>query len=348
MPATRGRKSVHPLLPNIRWRLSWYLGRTRLPNPPYYVNIEPNNVCNLRCSICSMDGSRSNGFMDSALFRKVADDAAASGVTEVRLFLGGEPLLHPEIAELVRYAEGVGLITCIHTNAVRLDESMATALLDAGLSQISFSFDGETREEYERVRVGGHFDQVLANILRFLELKKARGLHFPETTLQMIRLANPPGRSAEAGRRQRLRVRGLPPPAPRCIDRDFAALFDDLPLDHWLVLSPHNWAGELSDIVVRRGKVFFPCQALWQSLSIAWDGSVMLCCGDLNGRVVLGDMKKETVMQVWNSPRLVGIRAQHLSAHALECSLCVACGASWRNHHPLISDLWKLLRGRLV
>jgi MoaA/NifB/PqqE/SkfB family radical SAM enzyme len=348
MSDVRRRSTAHPLLPNLRWRLSWYLRRTRLRNPPYYVNIEPNNVCNLRCSICSMDGSRPGGFMDPSLFRRVADDAAASGVTEARLFLGGEPLLHPDIAELVRYAEGVGLITCIHTNAVRLDESMSDALLDAGLSQISFSFDGETAEEYERVRVGARFDQVLANILRFLELKKARGLRLPETTLQMIRPANPPERSIEAGRRQRFRGRRLPPAVPSCISRRFAALFDDLPLDHWLVLPPHNWAGELSEIVVRRGKVFFPCQALWQSLSIAWDGSVLLCCGDLNGRIVLGDLTRETVMQVWNSPRLVGIRAQHQRADTLECSLCVACGANWRNHHPLISDLWKLVRGRLV
>jgi organic radical activating enzyme len=348
MSGVRHRSTAHPLLPNLRWRLSWYLRRTRLPNPPYYVNIEPNNVCNLRCSICSMDGSRSNGFMDPGLFRKVADDAASSGITEVRLFLGGEPLLHPEIAELVRYAEGVGLITCIHTNAVRLDESMAGTLLDAGISQISFSFDGETRAEYEQVRIGGDFDQVLANIIRFLKMKKARGLSFPETTLQMIRPANPGQNTIETGRGRRLRGRRLPPPAPACIDRSFAAMFDDLPRDRWLVLPPHNWAGELPDIVVRRGKVFFPCQALWQSLSVAWDGSVVLCCGDLNGRVVLGDMTKESVMQVWNSPGLVEIRAQHLSHDSLECSICVACGANWRNHHPLISDLWKLVRGRLV
>jgi len=348
MPGRDTRGSVHPLLPNLRWRLAWYLGRTRLRNPPYYVNIEPNNVCNLRCSICSMDGSRSNGFMDSTLFRRVADDAAAAGVTEVRLFLGGEPLLHPEIAEFVRYAEGVGLITCIHTNAVRLDESMSAALLDAGLSQISFSFDGETPEEYERVRVGAHFDQVLCNILRFLEMKKARGLSLPETTLQMIRPADPPERSIKTGKRSRASRRKVRSAAPPCVGRRFSDLFEDLPLDHWLVLPPHNWAGELKGVEEHRGRFYFRCQALWQSLSVAWDGSVLLCCGDLNGRIVLGDLRIDTVMKVWNSPRMVEIRTRHLRAGTPKCSLCGACNATWRNRHPLISDLWNLIRGKLV
>jgi len=338
-------RRVHPLLPNLRWRTGWLSGRTRLSAPPYYVNIEPTNLCNLRCTLCSMDGSRPGGFMDEALFGRIVDDAAAAGVTEARLFLGGEPLLHPGIAGFVRRAEEAGLITCIHTNAVRLDAGMSASLLDAGLSQISFSFDGDSAVEYEQVRVGARFDLVLANILGFLETKRERGMSLPETTLQMI--------LPEAARVRRGGAQGGPrgkrsPNAPPEVDPGFAARFEGLPLDRWLILSPHNWAGERQDIDERRGSVFFPCQALWQSLSIGWDGTVFLCCGDLNGRVRLGDLRTQTLMEVWNGPPMVETRRWHVRRETSRCPLCSSCGATWRNHHPLASELWKLFRGRLV
>jgi len=334
---------LHPLLPNLRWRLGWYTKRTRPSSPPYYVNIEPTNACNLRCSICSMDGSRPAGLMEMDMFRGLADDAAASGITEVRLFLGGEPLLHPEIAEMVRYAEEAGLITCIHTNAVRLDGKMAEALLDAGLSILSFSFDGETAEEYENIRVGGNFDQVLQNILRFLEIKKRRGMEYPETTLQIIKPGEPPIAAAETWRRGGARST----PAPRVISPEFAVLFRDLPLDHWFVLPPHEWPDEQEQEVEARGRVYFPCQTLWQSLSITWDGTAVLCCGDLNGRMPIGDMRRQSILEVWRSDIMVDMRERHLRPDTPKCELCAGCSANWRHRHPVGPDMKNLLRGKL-
>lgn len=337
------RRSLHPLLPNLRWRLGWYLKRTRPVAPPYYVNLEPTNACNLRCSICSMDGSRPAGLMELDLFRRLADDAAASGVTEARLFLGGEPLLHPDIAEMVRYAEGVGLVTCIHTNALRLDGDMAEALLDSGLSILSFSFDGETAEEYESIRVGGSFEEVLGNILRFLEIKKRRGMEYPETTLQIIKPGEPPITAAETWRHP---GQASAPP-PRSLRPEFAGLFRDLPLDHWFLLPPHEWPDEQERGGQSRGGIYFPCQALWQSLSITWDGTVVLCCGDLNGRMPIGDMQRQSILEVWNSDIMMDMRKRLLRPETPKCELCAGCNANWRHRHPLGPDFRRLLQGRL-
>ena len=297
-----------------------------MSHPPYFLNVEPTSVCNLRCTICSMDGSRDPGYMDTGLYRKIIDDARAEGVTEVRLFLGGEPLLHREIAEFVRYAANAGLVTNIHTNATLLTREMSGALMDAGLAMLTFSFDGETPEEYGSIRVGGDFGKVLGNIIGFLEMKHNRNAVLPETTMQVIKpLAVPDG--------------SVPP-----LSDEFRNRFRGLPLDSWLVIPPHSWAGELNGIGEEPpGKVYFPCQLPWQSMSVAWDGRVVACCGDLNGRIILGDLGTQTLSEVWNGDAMIRMRSQLLWSDTPKCSLCGSCTFPWRDRHPFLQELREFL-----
>ena len=90
--------------------------------------------------------------MEMALYKKIIDEAKDFGVCQIRLFLAGEPFLHKGIAEMISYAGGRDLETLIHTNATLLDETLSRRILEAGLDLISFSFDGETKEEYESIR----------------------------------------------------------------------------------------------------------------------------------------------------------------------------------------------------
>ncbi|MDH4227968.1 MAG: radical SAM protein, partial [Deltaproteobacteria bacterium] len=75
--------------------------------PPSELFIEPTSQCNLKCPMCpqSTGLTRKHGFMDMELFRKVIKDAAEIGIPKVSLFMGGESLLHKNIADMVREAE---------------------------------------------------------------------------------------------------------------------------------------------------------------------------------------------------------------------------------------------------
>ncbi len=48
------------------------------------------------------------------------------------------------------------------------------------------SIDGATKETYEKIRVGSDFNRVVANIKRFIELKRQRKTYFPETILHFV------------------------------------------------------------------------------------------------------------------------------------------------------------------
>lgn len=309
----------------IRWKLAWYTKSVEITYPPYYWNVEPTNHCNLRCSICSLDDSRPKGYMDWDLYEHLIDEARKMRVTEIRLFLAGEPLLHPEIAKMVNLADTNGFRTSIHTNATCLTRELGCQLIEAGLSEITFSFDGETSQEYERIRVGAEFDKTLSNIIEFLRIKKELRATGLKTTLQVIKLFNP-----------------LNPGTPK-LSPAFVQRFRKLPLSGFSVLSPHTWAGEKTDIAARpRGACYFPCQTLWQSMSVAWDGRVLLCCGDLNGRVVLGDLKVDNPGQIWLGKRMRGLRQALVEHRNDSCPMCNSCDALWRHTHPLVGDVANL------
>ena len=111
--------------------------------------------------MCSYDGSRKKGYMSLETAEKTIEQAAELGITEVRFFLAGEPFFHPHLPELIARAKAKNLNTLIHTNATFMPEDRVKRVLETGLDKISFSFDGESAEEYERIRRGGKFEPTL-------------------------------------------------------------------------------------------------------------------------------------------------------------------------------------------
>jgi hypothetical protein len=258
------------------------------------------------------------------------DQAKIAGIKEVRLFLAGEPLLHPQIDTLVSIARSKNLRTVIHTNAMLLDVEKSHALMAAGLDEISFSINGTTHDEVRERQPGADLDRMATNVRTFLEIKRSSGSRAPLTILQIIQ------------DREQLRL-----PLQRGRVRD---LFGESGPDRILRLPPHAWAGQLSHSQLpTRGENYFPCQPLWQSMSVAWDGRVFVCCGDLNGAVVVGDLTNQPLLDVWYGPTLTQLRELVAKNRRDALKLCAQCDAVWREEHPIVSDmkryLWRLIRG---
>jgi radical SAM protein with 4Fe4S-binding SPASM domain len=296
----------------------WYhfLRRSEsIPGGPLYINVEPTNACNLKCKVCSTssNNSRKRGFMDLDLFHNVVDQARDAGVQKIAMFLAGEPLLHKDIAAMTKYVVDSGMEARIRTNATLLTADKSEALLDAGLDFLGISFDGDNKKDYESIRIGANYDEVLENVFNFLRLKKEKGLDKPFVSLQMIKLVDNPHQE---------------------IDPDFIEQFAGLPIDEFSPINPHNWRGEKDDIEQReRGHNYYPCQFLWSALSITWDGRVV-CCADLNGQHVLGDIKKSSLLDIWNGESLRHHRQLLRQKRYKELPLCAECHAVWYYGNP--------------
>ena len=85
--------------------------------------------------------------MDFNFYKKIIDTAVKFDVPSIKLNWRGEPLLNPKLEEFISYAKKNGILeVSINTNATTLTEKRAERLIDAGLDQIIYSFDGGTKK----------------------------------------------------------------------------------------------------------------------------------------------------------------------------------------------------------
>ena len=165
------------LLYRLQW---WWVDKTGLvPKSPINVDIELAGKCNLKCSMCSygletFDKSK-QGMMPKAMAYKVLNEASDLGVKAIKFNFRGEPGLHKDLAELVKFAKSLNFVDVfINTNMLAFTEKRLVELAGAGLDKIIVSVDGADKETYEKVRVGGNFDKLLLNIKRFKHLSTTK------------------------------------------------------------------------------------------------------------------------------------------------------------------------------
>ncbi len=133
--------------------------------------------CNNDCFMChTLDVAREwkrKGFreMDGAQLDRLVDGIADLGVSALSL-TGGEPLLHPNVVDIVSRGRKRGLLVHLNTNGMRVDDTMAERLVDAGLDSVNLSLDGAVAETHDRLRrTRGGFARVESAITSF---RKAR------------------------------------------------------------------------------------------------------------------------------------------------------------------------------
>ena len=135
--------------------------------------------CNLKCVHCyshSEDRDYS-GEMTTEQGFELLDDLSGFGVPVV-LFSGGEPLIRPDILELMNHAVSKGMRAVVSTNGTLIDEKMAKSLKDIGLSYVGISLDGLERIHDEFRRVPGTYLRVMRAIKNCKEYGLKVGLRF--------------------------------------------------------------------------------------------------------------------------------------------------------------------------
>lgn len=289
--------------------------RTKNIPLPIRLWIEPTPYCNLKCTMCPQSDPRitevTKGFtyMDFDLYKKIIDEAVEH-VYDINLAHRGESIFHKGLSQMIRYAVDKGIKTRLHTNATILSEKVSKTLLESGLDFLSFSFDGFQKEPYERIRVRSNFEKTLGNIFQFLRMKKENGGDKPYTVFQVIEMDGNVGGKEE-----------------------FIKQFDDLPLDQLYIKKPHNWGGTVRNDLIDQychRESYSHCSFLWYSLTILWDGRVTPCPQDFFEEYLLGDLRTQTIREVWNGGPLVDLRDKLARQEWEEVRPCNTCDRLWR------------------
>lgn len=318
----RHQAVLHPR--TLQFLYHWMRGSTVLPYAPLKLHLEPTSVCNLRCPMCpqAIDAVKGDtGYLDLDLFRKIVDDARGY-IREINLFFRGEPLLHKHLPEILRYGRSKGVRLHVNTNATILNEQRARMLIEDGASKVTISFDGPNKEQYEKMRKGAKYEKTLENVRQFLGLVaeyRKNGWKTPYTVMQVILPYDPQS------------------PGPN-VPKHMKDVFAGLPVDEWDPLWPHGWAGVMQENETVQaqpyGENYHPCNWLWKSMAIYWDGRVASCCADFSSDQIIGDVKTQSLREIWNGPGMVKLRTLQVEARYKEAPLCSGCDALWQKSSP--------------
>lgn len=140
------------------------------------INLEINltNICNHKCIWCTYGYLHSNtDTLDKVDVKKVLDDAYKMGVKSITWTGGGEPLVHKDFYELIKYAAKCKFKQGLNTNGVLLDDKIIECLAK-NFSYVRFSVDSGSKECTKRCHQTDEkdFDKIINNIKKLCEAKK--------------------------------------------------------------------------------------------------------------------------------------------------------------------------------
>lgn len=282
------------------------------------INIEFSSACNLRCSFCALDHTAPKTYMTvevlQRLLNQLISDQRFSGVKRINLHNGGETLMHPKRLELfeviaefkqrciqsgMRFPEVILL-----TNGMLLRRELANSILDLNvLDQVGFSLDGGTPESFETLRVNAKWPKFKKNVKDFIEL--VRDKKFPLKTFGITIIPQPNELSNRWMHPEFVEVTNL--------------------LDQMEYRRLHDWGGQV-DIGEKANAIEkVGCDMLMDQLVVLPDGGVTVCCNDLNGDGVIGNILSKDLYDIYMDSKRIEMLRKLMVGKKSEVDLCKDC-----------------------
>ena len=265
------------------------------------IYVEITNVCNLACRFC-LSMKRDPKFMSALEFKTVLGKIKPH-TDYVYLHLKGEPLLHPELASILKEAEEAKMEVNITTNGILLGEKTDLLFDSLALRQVNISLHalGELPDEAR----SSYLDAV-ANLVK--KASKSRKFY---VSLRFW-LGNNPLKSFTISYLERALGVKIPDENTEILPNIF------LSLDEIFV-----WPEEETQT-----SAFYGCHGIKDHLGILADGTVVPCCLDGNGKIPLGNIFQESLEEILETPRYRELRRSFSTRKNPE-ALCQHC--SYKN-----------------
>ncbi len=267
---------------------------------PIVFSIEITNICNARCWFCPVHSSkRKKGYMNFDLYKKIMDEINHYSwrVKSIALFMDGEPTLHKGLVDYLKYARKLDIENLyISSNMEFFTPELTNKILNENLGNtlqyIMCSLDGQNEETYRNNRIGVNFKKAVKNTEYLIRQRNERKLLYPRIFTRLL-------------------ISDL--------TKDEVDEFNDYwkgKADKVLCYKMHNWGGQVKDkrmLINNINNTFVPCYFPFSQCAIQYDGRVRLCCVDAYSSIILGNVRKESIKNIWNSKIVKKLRNFHLN-----------------------------------
>ena len=275
---------------------------------PASLSIEPTTNCNLQCPECPSglrQFTRKIGNIDFTLYKSIIDQSYKE-LVYLMLYFQGEPLLHPDFFEMLKYAKSKNIYTATSTNAHFLDYESAKNVVKSGLDRLIISIDGVSQESYEKYRKGGDLNKVLEGTRNLLKVKNELKSTKPYIIFQFVVF------KSNENEIQEIKILG------RQIGVDEvkikSAQFYNLDLSNDLIPTKNEY------LRYKRSQNDFSfkdttpnkCWKSWHSSVITMDGKLVPCCFDKDAKYKLGDLIENSIKDIFSGDKSNTFRKQIL------------------------------------
>ncbi|MCC9135703.1 SPASM domain-containing protein [Pontibacter silvestris] len=288
---------------------------------PISISLEPTTSCNLRCPECPSglrSFTRPTGMLQEGLFKQTIDQLHRR-LLYLIFYFQGEPYLHKNFLELVKYASDRGIYTATSTNAHFLDDDMARKTVASGLDRLIVSIDGTTQETYTAYRIGGKLDKVLDGVRHVVKWKQKLKTKTPHIMFQFL-VVRPNEHQLEDVKKlaKELGVDEVVFKTAQIYDYEQGSPL--IPTIDYYSRYKNNGNGSYSI----KNKLLNHCWRMWHSCVITWDGLVVPCCFDKDAEYRQGDLKLSSFKEVWRGAKYNQFRQALLRSRA-EIEMCKNC-----------------------
>ena len=274
---------------------------------PFTIFIEPTNLCTFRCTMCPhslKDYAKQAGYhqlMPITLYRKViADIAALGGCKSLCLWFDGEPLIHPDIGEMLKLGRTVTQRLTLTTNASLLTEDRAQEIIDAEVDYVKVSIYGISQKAHERTTGNKNekfsVDHIRNNVFRLRIMRDEQNKKRPYIAANML---------------------------ARDEWQEFVDRYKNV-ADEVVPINLVSWGSDLISVSVVTGQIK-ACPHPFYTLVVRANGEIVPCAVAWSRDLIIGDVNKETLSEIWNGEKMKSLREMHLAGRRNEVSGCIGC-----------------------
>lgn len=285
---------------------------------PFIVQIFPVYACNFKCNFCIHSiPHKQRGYvsdkvmMDFELYKKVIDDIAQfpQKIKMLRFAATGEPLLHPQIVEMIEYAKSKNVSNSIEivTNASLLTKGLSDKLADSGLDWLRISIEGLSAKKYKEIcSVNIDFEQLVENIRYFYENRKDTRIYIKIIDCALLKDEEVMFYEMFGKICDKIAIEYL---LPAVKEIDYSKLSDKN-------FDVTQNGSEVSSVKV--------CPQPFYMMQVNPEGNIVPCCSMVTP-IVLGNCENESIKDIWDGQSYKDFQLLQLNDRKEKNKICNDC-----------------------
>lgn len=290
-----------------RYREAWKNAELKqiVADNPLYIELGINSDCNLRCKMCarSYDNEYNNKHENISLelVDKIVEQCEKFNLPAILVGQDSECLLHPKFKQIIGKLKKINCVDFfVITNGTLLTRDISEFLIEMDIDRLQISIDAAKPETYKKIR-GGNLKILEKNINDFLELRKKAQKNTPILRVSFCEQSDNEDEKEEFKKKWENKADIV----------DFQKFID---------------LSSVVNLEEKKQKKEYFCPDPFQRIVIDYKGNMYgCCCIGYNRYFKLGNLDSITIMEAWNSDRMVQLRNSFLTQNLN--NVCLNCRA---------------------